>query len=162
MKEKVQKYIENCLKCIMHSVPTRNCQNLHSIPKKPFPFDTLHIDHYGPLPCISIKHILGICDAFTKFVKLYAVINTSAKETIKALEKYFEYFGRPRRIIMDRASSFTCTEFTEFMKKNNIVQVLNATASPQANGQIERVNRVLTPMIGKYSEKSNQEDWSHH
>ena len=37
---------------------------------------------------------------------------------------------------------------------------MNATASPQANGQVERVNRVLTPMMAKMCEKLNHADWS--
>lgn len=162
MKEKVQNYIENCIRCIMHSVPPREQRNLHPIPKKPIPFDTLHIDHYGPLPNITSKkrHILGLSDAFTKFVKLYAVNTTSAKEVIAVLKKYFSYYSRPRRMIMDRAACFTCDEFVKFLKEQNIEQILVATASPQANGQIERVNRVLTPMIGKLTEVKNQSDWS--
>lgn len=35
-----------------------------------------------------------------------------------------------------------------------------ATASPQANGQVERVNRVLKGMLGKLSESINHSDWS--
>lgn len=150
MKEKNQKCIDNCLRCIMHTVPPRVRQNVFPIPKKPVPFDTLHIDHYGPLPTIKSKkrHILGICDAFTKYVKLYAVSTTSTREVIAVLKKYFADYNRPRRIVMDRATCFTSKDFVDFLKDNNVEQILNATASPQANGQIERVNRVLTPMIG--------------
>lgn len=146
----------------MHSTPNRTERTLHSIPKKPIPFDTLHIDHYGPLPNIISKkrHILGISDAFTKYVKLYAVNTTSAKEVIAMLTKYFEYYGRPRRMVTDRATCFTCGEFGKFLSENNIEHIKVATASPQANGQIERVNRVLTPMLGKLSEIKNQTDWS--
>lgn len=162
MREKIQKYIGNCVRCIMHSVPPRVQRTMHPIPKKPIPFDTLHIDHYGPLPNIISKkrHILGINDAFTKHVKLYAVNTTSSKEVIAMLSKYFEYFSRPRRIVTDRASCFTCEEFEQFMRENNIEHVKVATASPQANGQIERVNRVLTPMLGKLTEIKSQKDWS--
>lgn len=58
---------------------------------------------------------------------------------------------------MDRATCFSSYEFAEFLKKHNIELVKNATASPQANGQIERV---LTPMLGKLSEAKSQSDWS--
>lgn len=103
---------------------------------------------------------MGVSDAFTKFVKLYAVNTTSSKEVCAMLEKYFEYFGRPRRMVTDRATCFTCKEFAEFTQVNNIEHILCATAAPQANGQIERVNRVLTPMLGKLTEIKSQKDWS--
>lgn len=162
MRSKVDLFIKNCLPCILHSVP-RSIHNrtLHSIPKAPVPFDTIHIDHLGPLPSINSKrkHLLVIIDAFTKFVKLYPVNSTSTKEVNCSLEKYFEYYSRPRRIISDRGTCFTSFEFKEFLECRNIDHIKVATAAPQANGQVERVNRVLTPMLGKLSEPLNQADW---
>lgn len=162
MKEKIKKFIENCLRCIMHSEPPRLARTLHMIPKKPVPWDTLHLDFYGPLPNITSKKkfILGITDAFTKYTKLYAVNATSSKEVCMSLSKYFEYYGRPKRIITDRQSSLTSADFKAFMNNNNIELINVATGAPQANGQIERVNRILTPMLGKLSEVRNQSDWS--
>lgn len=163
MKEKIKTFIVNCIRCIMHSKPNRvNERELHSIQRIPVPFDTLHIDHYGPLPSVRSKrkYILVVTDGFTKHVKLYAVNTTSTKEVCASLKKYFEYFGRPRRIVSDRGTCFTSLEFAKFMRDNNIVHVKVATASPQANGQVERVNRVLTPVLGKISEIQGQTDWS--
>lgn len=49
MKAKVKKFIDNCLRCIMYGAPVRPSErSLYSIPKKPIPFDTLHLDHFGP------------------------------------------------------------------------------------------------------------------
>lgn len=54
MRSKVEKFIRNCLPCILHSVPkTIHNRTLHSIPKPSVPFHTLHIDHLGPLPSIN-------------------------------------------------------------------------------------------------------------
>lgn len=56
MKSKVEKFIKNCIKCIIYAAPPRASQrNLHSIEKKPVPFDTLHADHFGPLPSLASK-----------------------------------------------------------------------------------------------------------
>uniref|UniRef100_A0A182YTC7 Uncharacterized protein n=1 Tax=Anopheles stephensi TaxID=30069 RepID=A0A182YTC7_ANOST len=59
-----------------------NNRNLHSIHKEPYPFDTLHIDHFGPLPTSSLKrkYLLVVVDAFTKFIKLYPTSSTSTRE----------------------------------------------------------------------------------
>lgn len=59
-------------------------------------------------------------------------------------------------LITDRGTSFTSGEFEEFMRENNIEHVKIATASPQANGQVERYNRMLAPMLGKLYEGK---DW---
>lgn len=163
MYDKIQTYISNCITCIMHTPPRHiNERQLHSIPKIPVPFDTIHIDHFGPLTHTlnKNKHILVIIDAFTKFVKLYPVNTTSTKEVCAALQKYFDYYSRPRRIIADRGTCFTSQEFENFNAERNIQHIKNAVASPQANGQVERVNRTMGRMLGKLSNPINQADWS--
>lgn len=77
----------------MYAAPARTAErNFYSIPKKPIPFDTLHLDHFGPLPSLisKRKYLLVVVDAFTKYVKLYPVNSTSTKEVIAAMNRYFE------------------------------------------------------------------------
>lgn len=100
-----------------------------------------------------------IVDAFTKYVKLNAVNSTSTKKVNAALEKYTNYYSRPCRIITDRGSCFTSAEFAHFLQNQSIEHVKVATASPQANGQVERVNRVLTSMLGKLSKPMDHSNW---
>lgn len=163
MQEKIETFTRNCVKCLIYSAPTKTSErSLYSIPKKPIPFDTIHIDHFGPLPSVTSKqkHLLVIVDSFTKFVKVYPATSTSTKEVCRALEKYFEFYSRPARVISDRGTCFTSLEFSEFMEKHNIQHIKNAVASPQANGQVERVNRILKNMLGKLTEPLQHSDWT--
>ena len=164
LRQKVNNYIKNCTTCIFYSPGDKsNTRNLFPIPKIPIPFDTIHIDHFKPTNSCSIrsvrKYILVIVDAFTKHVKLFAVKNTSTNEICCSLQKYFDNYSRPRRIISDRASCFTSTNFKNFIEHNNIKHVLVATGSPQANGQVERVNRVLKTILSKITNPLNHSDW---
>lgn len=162
-REKAKGFIERCLDCLMYATPASMSErNLHMIPKRPVPFDTIHIDHFGPLPAIQSKrkHILVVVDAFTKYVKLYPVVSTSTREVTASLEKYFGYYSRPRRVVSDRGTCFTSAEFEDFPLKRNIDHVRVATASPQANGQVERMNRVLKAMLGKMTEPILHADWT--
>lgn len=162
MREKLNKFIRNCLKCIYYQPSSRsNERNLHSNEKTPEPFHTVHIDHFGPLPALKSKrkHVLAVVDSFTKFVKLYPVNGTSTKENWCALQKYFEAYSRPKRIIDDRGTCFTSSEFENNMKKYNIVQVKNSVASPQSNGQVEGVNRVIKSMLAKLTDPIDHGDW---
>ncbi|XP_036325533.1 uncharacterized protein K02A2.6-like [Rhagoletis pomonella] len=163
MKERINRFIQNCIKCSIYSAPARsNEHNMFSIPKRPIPFYTIHLGHFGPLPALRSKrkHILVMIDAFTKFVKLYPVNSTSSKEVCCSLEKYFSYYSRPRRGISDRGTCFTSYEFSDFLLKNNVSHVKVATASPQANGQVEKVNRVLKAMLSKQTEPIQHSDWT--
>ena len=152
MKKKIKEYVQNCLKCIaFNSKSGRKEGFLNSIEKVSKPFDTIHIDHLGPLNKTARKnqHLLVIIDAFTKHVRLYPTKTTKVAEVIRHLECYFSYYSRPRRIVSDRGSCFTSNAFLEFCQGNNIQHVKIATGVPRANGQVERVNRTVKPMISK-------------
>ena len=69
MRRKIEAHITNCVKCIAYATPARvTDRNLYNIPKKPVSFDTIYIDHFGPLPSLisKRKYILVVVDAFTK------------------------------------------------------------------------------------------------
>lgn len=162
MNSKIQVYIKNCLKCVTYS-PSYGKQEgtLHSIPKGDLPFQTIHIDHYGPVDNsrLSKKHIFLIIDGFTKYVRLYAVKTTNTREVINCLRSYFSAYSRPNCIVSDRGSCYTSKDFEEFMHENNIKHAKIATGSPQANGQVERVNRCITPMLAKLRDNENGVYW---
>jgi len=149
-KDKCLSHIENCLKCVAFSPKTGKEGFLHCIPKGSKPFELIHIDHYGPVDSgRSKKHIFVVIDGFTKFVRLYATKTTNTKEVITALKDYFRAYSKPKCIISDRGSCFTSKEFDDFMLEFDVKHMKIATGSPQANGQVERVNRSLGPMIAK-------------
>lgn len=161
MQTKVRKYIKNCLKCIEYSPSSGRSEGyLHSIPKGNLPFQICHIDHYGPLEKTSLgyKYILSVIDAFTKFLRLYPCKTTNSSEAVKHLKEYFRCYSKPRRIVSDRGSAFTSSEFRDFLKEEYVDHVLIATGTPRANGQVERLNRVLTPILAKLSDSPNKWD----
>lgn len=161
LREKVKSFISNCLKCITYSpVYGRKEGELHSIPKTPYPFDTIHIDHYGPLEKTGKKnkYLFVIIDAFTKFVRLYPCKTTNAVEVIKYMHEYFRCYSKPRRVVSDRGSAFTSNAFKEFLTEARIDLVLVATATPRGNGQVERVNRCITAILSKKTVTLNKWD----
>lgn len=160
-KEKVKLYIENCLKCITYSSNNANRKEgeLHCIPKGVEPFQIVHIDHFGPLEKSGhFKYIFEVIDGFTRFVRLYPCKSTDADEVMKHLDDFFRNFSCPKKyLISDRGTAFTSNDLKEFLTKKDIQHVKIATGTPQANGQIERINRVLTPMLAKLSK--NGKGW---
>ena len=67
-----------------NEVPLEEWQN------ETFPFRTIHIDHKRPIHPTSASnvHCLLIVDAFSRFLKVYPVRNTTALATITAVEKW--------------------------------------------------------------------------
>jgi len=73
----------------------------------------------------------------------------TSEEALKHLDDYFHAYSKPKRIISDRGTCFTSSKFTTTLKKLYIQHVLVAVGTPRANGQAERVNRLIVPMIAK-------------
>lgn len=162
MQRKIELHIKNCLQCIQFAPNAGKTEGeLHNIPKGSLPFQTIHIDHLGPLEVTKHKHkhIFAVVDGFTKFIKLFPVKTTSSKEVIGCLTKYFQAYSRPVRIVSDRGTAFTSNEFKEFSEENNITHIKVATASPQSNGQVERYNRIIVPLLAKISDSQM---WNYH
>lgn len=146
MRQYVEKYISCCLPCIYGKKPSGKKEGfLNPIPKKSEPFDTLHIDHYGPLPKTrkGNVHIIVAVESFTKFTFLKAVRSTNTKYVIRFLEEIFTIYGKPRVLISDRGSAFTSKKFVHYCKQLQLKHILNAVCTPRANGQVERFNRTL-------------------
>jgi len=118
------------------------------------------VNHLGPMPSTkkSYRHIFVIIDAFSKFVWLYATKSTDAAEVINHLCKQLVLFGNPYRIISDRGTAFTSGAFKEYCTEEKIQHVLVTTGLPRSNGQVERVNCTLIPLLTKLS-APKPEEW---
>lgn len=162
MRRFVKKYVESCLECANTKVPSaKKAGELHPIPKISQPFHTVHTDHLGPF--VRSKHnnthALLMIDAFTKFLVIVPVKSTKTCHTIKALKTYFHTFGVPKRLISDRGTSFTSKSFSEFITGLGVTHVLNAVATPRANGQIERYNRTFLSALAACTQGKSEKSW---
>lgn len=165
MRRFVKKYVAACVECAHHKLPSgAKAGELHPIPKVEVPFHTLHADHLGPF--IRTKrgntYILVVVDAFTKYVSITAVRNTKSITTIRVLRNYFSYFGTPNRLITDQGTSFTSGAFKSFIKTTGIKHILNAVATPRANGQVERYNRTILAALGAMNHNKSNGVWDEH
>lgn len=146
MRRFIKKYVLSCLECAHAKVPSgKKAGKLHPIEKIDCPFHTLHIDHLGPFVRSKRNnmYLLLIIDAYTKFVIIVPVKSTKSVHSIKAIKNYFHTFSVPKRVVSDRGTSFTAKSFQNYLSSLGIKHILNAVATPRANGQVERYNRTV-------------------
>ena len=158
---KVEKIVRNCLDCILSEKKQGRQEGyLCPIDKGEVPLDTYHIDHLGPLATTkkSYRHIFVVIDSFSKFTWLYATRSTTTAEVLDRLKKQAVIFGNPRRIISDKGTAFTSKDFEDYCSHEKIHHILTTTGIPRANGQVERVNRTLIPLLTKLS-APKPEEW---
>ncbi|GFU31762.1 hypothetical protein TNCV_1176311 [Trichonephila clavipes] len=125
LQSKIEKYISNCVTCILKNKKSGKQEGfLHPLVKDDIRLNTYHIDHLGPLATSSNKKI------------------RHSKTT----------FGNPRFLITDRGTTFTSDEFRTYCSEQKITLHHITTGFPRANGQVERINRTIIPVLSKMSE----------
>lgn len=150
MRTKIEKIVRNCVSCILDERKRGKQEGLlNPIDKGSVPLDVYHIDHLDPLASTKKRycHIFVVVDAISKFVWLYARRSTGTTEVVSILTKQAIVFGNPRKIISDRGTVFSSQEFADYCKEQNIMHTLITTGVPRANGQVERVNKTLIPIL---------------
>jgi Integrase core domain. len=161
MREKIERVVRNCVRCILAERKHGRQEGfLRPIPKGGTPLETYHADYLGPIPSTrkSYAHLLVVVDSFTKFTWLYPTKSTTTEETIVRLTKQAATFGNPRRIVTDRGAAFTSNAFKDYCANESIEHVLVTTGVPRGNGQVERVNRIVIPILTKLT-APNPGDW---
>lgn len=165
MRQFIQKYVRSCLDCAYHKAPAGKPEGyLNPIPKVATPFHTLHMDHLGPFvrSTKGNSYLFVVVDAFTKFILIKAVKGTDAKYVVSVLKEYFYTFGVPCRLISDRGSSFTSSTFKKFTTELGVKHILNAVATPRANGQVERYNKTITDALATANNDQPENKWDEH
>lgn len=162
MRNYVTAYVNRCINCLYYKNQTgKKPGYLHPIDKGSIPFETMHVDHLGPFTMTERenKYVLGVICAFSKYVILEAVKSTNTEETIAMLQRLMSHYGKPKRIISDQGTAYTSKKFKDFCTENEIRHVFIAAGTPRANGQIERVNRVILNCLPTITSDEDHYDW---
>lgn len=117
MKRYVRRHISMCFECLVNKTAGGKHQGLlHPIAPGSRPFAVVHMDHLGPFVRSSKRNqeLLVMIDNFTRFVRLFPVKDTSARNVLRALHDFVSDFGLPERLITDRGSCFTSRQFEDY------------------------------------------------
>lgn len=157
----IEKYCNSCKLCQERKTP-RPMPRAEITPIEPTgPFETLVIDHAGPLP-LSLhgnRHILVAGCPFTKFMDLFPVPDTSAATTARVLvTEYMMRYGIPRRLQSDRGSGFMSELVKEVCKTLGCEKISSTSFRPQTQGFVERFNATLATMVSMYIDDP-QDNW---
>ena len=102
-----------------------------------------------PLPKLNgMDAIVVIVDQFTKMIQLkVAMTNISSEEIAKIhRDDIWKLHGISRKILSDRGPQFILKFMEEFTKVLGIKRQLLMAYHPQTDGQMERINQVLTAL----------------
>ncbi|KAL0820853.1 hypothetical protein ABMA28_005522 [Loxostege sticticalis] len=115
------------------------------------PFQELFMDLFS----IEGKTYLTIVDAFSKLGQSIEVQNKSTPETVRALIKYFSFYGTPNKISSDQGSEFNNALMKETLAFYKIHLHIGTPNNPNSMGIVERFHSTIIEIyrLAKYEHK---------
>jgi transposase InsO family protein len=114
------------------------------------PFEGIHTDIYGPMPCESLRgnrYVITFIDDYTRVVRAYTIQRKS--DAFEAFKSYraeiSNHFNQNIKWIRsDNGGEFTSHAFHQYLNTNGIQLATTSVYSPESNGLAERMNRTLS------------------
>ncbi|VFQ95814.1 unnamed protein product [Cuscuta campestris] len=152
MRKDCEEYLRKCPTCQQfQNMPGRPATN-YTLISSVIPFSTWGIDIVGALPkgVGQARWIVVAIDYFTKWVEAEPLAGITGRQMIDFVgTNILCRFGVPKQIISDNGTQFEEAEFQDFLKTWGIHHTKVSVAYPQANGQVENVNRTIISGIKK-------------
>ena len=83
-------------------------------------------------------------DYFTKWVEVEVLVSITPAKINEFVYKNIIYqYGVPHTIVADNRTQFDCHKFKEVCDDLQIKKVFSSVTRPQANGQVEAVNKMI-------------------
>ena len=90
------------------------------------------------------KHAVVAVDYFTKWAEAKELAEISTTKIEKFMwSNIISRFGVPQQIVTDNGTQFASDQFLRFCNNLKIVKSFSAVDHPQANGQVEAVNKII-------------------
>lgn len=135
-----EKLCKSCVECMRVSAPEPPAAvTMTKFPSKPW--DYLSADLLGPLP--NGQYIFVVIDYHSRFFEAAFMKTITADKIIDFLDVTFTRYGLCSALRTDNGPQFVAREFQEFLAENGVRWVSTTPLWPQANGEVERVNRTL-------------------
>ncbi len=161
MRTDISRFTQGCMTCREYkSTPPRGVGIL-----QPFlavePFLIVHCDFIGPLPVTraGYRYVCVFIDKFSRWVEVVPTQGCTAKDMADALiDVIISRHGCPERLVTDRGSCFTAALSQRLFQRLGIHHILTTAYNPQANAQVERVNRVLKAVMQTICRRADEWD----
>lgn len=153
--KQVEVFVKKCKGCTLVSMPDPPEPLIRTeLPNRPWAH--IAVDFVGPLP--SGHNLLVFIDYCSRFTEVVIMKQITASLTVKALHETFCRFGMPDSLKTDNGPQFISAEMQKFCTQFGIEHRRTTPYWPQANGEVERINRSIGKRL-KISQETEDSDW---
>lgn len=150
MDKQVESAVKNCHICLEADKSAKTSP----VPLQPVewperPWQKLGLDIVGPLEHAprNSRFAVTLVDYHSKWPEVYFCSEVTTSTVKEFLTSVFAREGYPEEIVCDNGPQFTSREFITFLQNRAIKLSHSSVYYPQANGQVERLNRTLKNFI---------------
>lgn len=148
----VEKFVKCCQYCLRVSQPNRPPpMTRHKFPEGPWQCVALDLMSAEP---IGVE-ILVVIDYYSRYHEIKFLKSTTSSIIIDILKEMFSRLGIPKSLRSNNGRQFTSKEFQDFCETNNIELIHTPPYWPQANGEVENMNRAILKRL-QISHASNK------
>lgn len=152
LRKDAQALIERCVACQQDAAHRLIYHPLQSISIPKGVFDRVHMDILElPVSRDGLRYVLLFVDALSKFPIAFAQKTKDMHTVATNLWHVITMFGPPVILCSDNGLEFVNKAVLELQQLHGITRRLITAYRPQANGQVERYNRVLCSILRKVS-----------
>ena len=162
MRSDVKHFVQRCDLCQKQSAIKLAIQTMPFTLASYSPFDRVCVDAIGPLPTNddTKKYILVIIDAFSRFVMLRTIPDTTAKEAIHGLLEWVGMFGIPSALVSDNGTQFANELVDELLTILATDNIKIHAYSKEENSIVERANKEVNRHLRAYVyERKDRKSW---
>jgi len=164
IKREVRRCVAVCTHCNERKADNRRAKvPIQAYGTIPLPMWRVHMDLTGPFPVTQkgAKYILVLKCAFTKFARMYALVDKCAEQVLTAVDDFTANYGPMAMLITDRGSEFCNALVQDLVLQLGTRKISTTAANPRSDGLAENQMRVLKDTLSGYCNKF-QDDWDLH
>lgn len=135
MDKEIEKWVATYLPC-QESRLAPPIAPIHEWEVPKAPWSRIHIDLEGP---VQGQTFVIMVDAYSNWLKVAIMTNTTAEVVIKVLRKLFSTHGQPDIVVSDNRPQFMANQFDIFLAGQGIRHTLSVPGHLATNGQVGRM-----------------------
>lgn len=150
MDRQTEVAIQNCSVCQKADKSAKTAPApLQPVPFPERPWQKVAIDIVGPLERApqDCRFAITLVDYFSKWPEVQFSNEVSTRTITNFLLSIFSREGYPDEIVTDNGPQFSSREFSQFLDERGIRLTHSSVYYPQANGLVERFNRVFKDFV---------------
>ncbi|MEM7040822.1 MAG: DDE-type integrase/transposase/recombinase, partial [Bacteroidota bacterium] len=142
----VENFVANCVPCQLSDKTAKPATpHIQPVSVPEVPWTKVAFDICGPFATAPAtkRFLLVLQDYTSKYPEVGSCGTITSASVMEFLEAVFSRHGYPLEMITDNGTQLVSGEFKSYLRSRGINHSRTAFYNPQANGMVERFNRVL-------------------